>query len=185
MKPDWTELRARAFEVIKQKSFRRGRVKLASGKESQYYLDMKPSMFDPEGAGALAGLVMHRLEDVDAELIGGLEMGAVPLVATIVMHSRVVGRPLPGFFVRKSVKDHGTQRLIEGNEVAGKNVVVLEDVTTTGESAMMAVRAARKAGANVTLVLSIVDRQEGAAELFKSSGIPFQHLFTADEFLKA
>jgi orotate phosphoribosyltransferase len=160
-------------------------VKLASGKESEYYLDMKPSMFDPEAAGLLARLVMHRLEDVEADLIGGLEMGAVPLVSTIVMCSRDMGRPLPGFFVRKFVKDHGTQRLIEGNSVAGKNVVVLEDVTTTGESAMIAVRAVRQAGADVTLVLSIVDRLEGAAELFKTEGIAFQHLFTADEFLTA
>jgi orotate phosphoribosyltransferase len=185
MKPDWTELRARAFAIIRQRSFRRGRVKLASGKESEYYLDMKPSMFDPEASGLLAKLVMHKLEDVEADLIGGLEMGAVPLISTIVMHSRDAGRSLPGFFVRKSVKDHGTQRLVEGNDVAGKKVVVLEDVTTTGESAMAAVRAAQKAGANVTLVLSIVDRREGAAEFFRAQGIPFQHLFTADEFLRA
>jgi orotate phosphoribosyltransferase len=185
MKPDWVEIRARAFAIIRQRSFRRGRVRLASGKESEYYLDLKPSMFDPEGAGLLACLVMHELEGVEVDLIGGLEMGAVPLVSTIVMHSFDAGRPLPGFFVRKSVKDHGTQRLVDGNDVAGKKVVVLEDVTTTGESAMAAVRAAQKAGAAVTLVLSIVDRQEGAAEFFRNHGVPFGHLFTADEFLKA
>jgi orotate phosphoribosyltransferase len=185
MKPDWTEIRVKALAIIRQRSFRRGRVKLASGKESEYYLDMKPSMFDPEAVGLLARLVMRKLKDTDVDMVGGLEMGAVPLVATVVMHSRDAGRPLPGFFVRKTVKDHGTQKLVEGGDVAGKNVVVLEDVTTTGESAMTAVRAAQKAGATVTLVLSIVDRQEGATEFFKAQGIPFGHLFTAEEFLKA
>ncbi|HXF52908.1 MAG TPA: orotate phosphoribosyltransferase [Hyphomicrobiaceae bacterium] len=185
MKQDLSESRARAFAIIKQRSFRRGRVKLASGKESEYYLDLKPTMFHPEGAGLLARLVLHRLEGVDVDLIGGLEMGAVPLIATVVMCSGEAGRPLPGFFVRKNVKDHGTRRLVEANEVAGKKVVVLEDVTTTGESAMAAVRAARDAGASVVLVLSVVDRQEGATEFFRKQGISFSHLFTADEFLKA
>jgi len=185
MEPDWAALRARALEIIKQRSFRRGCIKLASGKESEYYLDMKPTMFDPEGSGLLAKLVMSKLEGVEVDLVGGLEMGAVPLVSNIVMHGATIGRPMPGFFVRKSVKEHGTQRRIEGNDLAGKNVVVLEDVTTTGESAMAAVRAAQQAGASVTLVLSIVDRQEGAASFFKAQGIPFAHLFTADEFLRA
>jgi len=185
MNEDLSRSRARAFAIIKQRSFRRGRVKLASGKESDYYLDLKPTMFDPEGAGLLARLVMQRLQGVDADLIGGLEMGAVPLVATVVMWSREAGRPLPGFFVRKTVKDHGTRKLVEANEVAGKKVVILEDVTTTGESAMAAVRAAQQAGATVTLVLSIVDRQEGAAEFFQRQGVSFAHLFAADEFLKA
>jgi orotate phosphoribosyltransferase len=95
-------------------------------------------------------------------------------------------RPLPGFFVRKSAKDHGTKKLIEGtSDIAGKNVVILDDVTTKGGSAMLAVRAAQDAGAIVTLVLSVVDRQEGAAKLFTDAGIPFQHLFTADELLKS
>jgi orotate phosphoribosyltransferase len=177
--------RAKTFNLIKEKSFFKGRFTLASGKVSDYYLDMKPTMFDPDGARLLTELVLSRLEGAAVDLIGGLEMGAVPLISNVVMRSLATHRPIPGFFVRKSVKDHGTKKLIEGtNDIAGKSVVILDDVTTTGESAMVAVWAARKAGATVALVLSVVDREEGAAQLFKKEGVPFAHLFTAREFLK-
>jgi orotate phosphoribosyltransferase len=185
VKQQSTTTRKKVFDLIRAKSFSRGHYVLASGKETHYYLDMKPTMFDPEGARLLTELVLSRLEGIKVDLIGGLEMGAVPLISTIVVRSAISGRSLPGFFVRKSVKDHGTKRLIEGTgAIAGKNVVILDDVTTTGESAMIAVWAAQKAGASVTLVLSIVDRQEGATNLFKKEGVPFAYLFTADEFLK-
>jgi orotate phosphoribosyltransferase len=92
-------------------------------------------------------------------------------------------RPLPGFFVRKEVKDHGTKKRVEAaGDISNKNVVILEDVTTTGDSAMHAVDAARSAGANVVLVLSMVDRDEGALEFFKQQGIPFDWLFRVGEF---
>jgi orotate phosphoribosyltransferase len=178
--------RAKAFHLIKEKSFFKGSFTLASGKVSNYYLDMKPTMFDPEGALLLADLVLSHIEGVGADLIGGLEMGAVPLISTVAMRSAMVGRPLPGFFVRKSVKDHGTKKLVEGiSSVKGKRVVILDDVTTTGASAMIAVEAARKAGATVVLVLSVVDRQEGATEFYKEVGIPFAQLFTAGDFLRS
>jgi orotate phosphoribosyltransferase len=145
---------------------------------------MKPTMFDPQGALLLADLVLDRLEKVDVDLIGGLEMGAVPLISTIAMRSAMRGRPLPGFFVRKAAKDHGTRRRIEGtSEIAGKRVAILEDVTTTGESAMAAVRAAEAAQARVMLVLTMVDRAEGAAEFFAAAALPFAQLFSAREFL--
>jgi len=176
----------KAFDLIKEKSFFKGHFTLASGKVSDYYLDMKPTMFDPDGSRLLTELVLSRLEGIAVDLIGGLEMGAVPLISNIVMRSATMDRPIPGFFVRKSVKDHGTKKLIEGtSDIAGKSVVILDDVTTTGESAMVAVWAARNAGANVTLVLSVVDREEGAAQLFKKEGVLFDHLFTASAFLKS
>ena len=96
----------------------------------------------------------------------------------------VNGRPIPGFFVRKTVKDHGTKKLIEGTgDLSGKSVVIVEDVTTTGQSAMQAVSALREAGAKIALVISIVDRQQGAVELYKEAGIAFQSLFTSGDFL--
>lgn len=180
------DLRNRAFNLINSKSFFRGEFKLASGNVSNYYLDMKPTMFDPYGSQALADLVLDRLSGTDVELVGGLEMGAVPLISTINLLSAIRGWPLPGFFVRKSVKDHGTKKLVEGqSDIRGKKVVILDDVTTTGESAKIAVDAAVASGAEVVLVLSVVDRQEGATEFFAKHGIPFACLFTADEFLKA
>ncbi len=180
------DARARLFDIIKSKSFARGHVVLASGQESDHYFDMKPSMFDPEGADLLAELIFARLAGVEADIVGGLEMGAVPLITPISIASRRAGRPLPGFFVRKTVKDHGTKKLVEGlSDIKGKRVVIVEDVTTTGGSAMKAVEALTAAGATVTLVISILDREQNAAKLYADAGIPFASLFKASEFLNA
>ena len=128
-------------------------------------------MFNPKGAKLLAELIFERLENEKVDFIGGLEMGAVPLISPFNMLSFEKGRPIPGFFVRKNVKEHGTKKLIEGvyGGLKDKNVVILDDVTTTGGSAMQAVKAVQEVGANVTLVLTIVDREEGAADFYKSS----------------
>jgi orotate phosphoribosyltransferase len=180
-------IRTRAFELIKQRSFARGRFVLVSGKETNYYLDMKPTMFHPEGAALLAELVLQRIKDLNVDYVGGLEMGAVPLVAAVTTMSHVAERPVTGFFVRKDVKGHGTKKKVEAlsGSLQGKNVVILEDVTTTGDSALKAVEAAREQGARIVLVLSIVDREEGAAEAYAKAGIPFDWLFRASEFLAA
>jgi orotate phosphoribosyltransferase len=178
------EQRDRLFALLKEKAFRRGRVVLASGRESDYYFDMKPAMLDPDGASLMADLILQQIQDVKADCVGGLEMGAVPLIAPVAIQSRKFGRALPGFFVRKTVKDHGTKKRVDGNDIAGKTVVILEDVTTTGASAMDAVNTVTEAGAKVALVLSILDRGEGAAELYAKAGIPFKSLFTAEEFLR-
>ena len=177
--------RDKLFELLKTRAFRRGRIVLASGRESDFYFDMKPAMLDPEGAALLAELIMQALDDVEADLVGGLEMGAVPLIAPVAMRSRDFGRSLPGFFVRKAVKDHGTKKRVDGNDVAGKAVVILEDVTTTGGSALDAVQAVREAGGTVALVLTILDRGEGAEAVFKEAGVKFKSLFKAQEFLAA
>ncbi|HXG78972.1 MAG TPA: orotate phosphoribosyltransferase [Methyloceanibacter sp.] len=179
------DARKKLFALLKEKAFRRGRVVLASGRESDYYFDMKPAMLDPEGAALLAELILLEIQGIRADCVGGLEMGAVPLIAPVAMQSRKFGRPLPGFFVRKTVKDHGTRKRVDGNDIAGKSVIILEDVTTTGTSAMDAVKAVTEAGAKVSLVISILDRGEGAAELYAKAGIPFKSLFRAEEFLSA
>ena len=177
------ERRNRLFMLLQARAFRRGRVILASGKESDYYFDMKPAMLDPDGAELMADLILHELQGIEADAVGGLEMGAVPLIAPVAMKSRAYGRYLPGFFVRKAVKDHGTKKRVDGNDISGKTVVILEDVTTTGGSAMDAVQAVRDAGAKVSLVISILDRGEGAAALYAEAGVPFKSLFTAEEFV--
>jgi len=179
------ERRNMLFMLLRERAFRRGRVVLASGKESDYYFDMKPAMLDPDGAALMAELILKELQGVTADAVGGLEMGAVPLIAPVAMKSPEFGRYLPGFFVRKAVKDHGTKKRVDGNDIAGKSVVILEDVTTTGASAMDAVKAVEEAGAKVTMVISILDRGEGAAELYAKAGVPFKALFKAEEFLGA
>ena len=181
------EIRAKLFALINARSFGRGRIVLASGRVSDFYFDMKPTMLRPEGAAWLAELGLDALDDQPVDYIGGLEMGAVPLAAAMAQLSFLKGRPIAAFFVRKQAKDHGAQKLVEGlgrhESLEGRNVVIIEDVTTTGESALRAVDAVKREGANIVMVLSIVDRQEGAAENFRQAGIRFQSLFTAAQFL--
>jgi orotate phosphoribosyltransferase len=181
---DSAALRTRLIELITERSFGRKKITLASGRESNFYFDMKPTMFHPEGASLLARLILARLSRLDVDLVGGLEMGAVPLIASVSAFSHEAGRPIPGFFVRKAVKDHGTKKRIDGTDsLAGKKVAILEDVTTTGGSAIQAVEEVRAAGAEVVLVLSIVDRLEGAAESFAAAKVPFESLFNRDDFM--
>jgi orotate phosphoribosyltransferase len=182
-------LRSKVFKLIQQRSFSKGRFTLASGVESNYYLDLKPTMLDAEGADGLAELILNELYGMNVDYVGGLAVGAVSLLGSIQVLSHRKTKPIPGFYVRKEIKDHGTMKLVEGlapgETLHGKRVVILDDVTTTGCSAMIAAKAAQDAGASVILVLSIVDRQEGAAEFYEKAGIPFKALFTAREFLDA
>jgi orotate phosphoribosyltransferase len=179
--------RAALFEIIRDRSFGRGDVILASGKRSDFYFDMKPSMLDPKGAYLIAkGLLAEALE-AGGEYVGGLEMGAVPITGAICAYSHSVNRPVRGFFVRKRAKEHGAKKLVEGflkdEPLDRRNLVIVEDVTTSGASALQAVDACRELGADVRLVASIVDRGEGATETFSDRGIRFRSLFHADDFL--
>ncbi len=178
--------RARLIEIIKHRSVETGRVfKLASGRTSDFYCNLKPTMLDPEGAHLLGLLIAEALDGTNADMIGGLEMGAIPLATAATAASFARGKPLPAFFVRKQAKDHGTQNLIDGlmrgQSVKGRRVVILEDVTTTGGSSLKAIEAVRREGAEVALVLTVVDRQEGAAAAFEAAGAPFRALVTAAE----
>jgi orotate phosphoribosyltransferase len=179
--------RARLLEIIRRRSFGRGEVTLASGRKSDFYVNLKPTMMDPEGATLLAELTYEALKDDGYDYIGGLEMGAVPLAGAIAQISWIKGHPIAAFFVRKKPKEHGAKLAIEGlardETLAGKRIVVVEDVTTTGGSAMKAVETLREAGAEVALVFTMVDREEGAAETFAEAGLPFRALYKAREFL--
>jgi orotate phosphoribosyltransferase len=179
--------RARLAEIIRRRSFGRGEITLASGRKSDFYFNLKPTMLDPEGATLLADLTYETLKDDKLDYIGGLEMGAVPLAGAIAQISWIKGHPIAAFFVRKKPKEHGARLAVEGlakgESLEGKRVVVVEDVTTTGGSAMKAVEAVREAGAEVALVLTMVDREEGATETFAQAGLRFRALYKAAEFL--
>jgi orotate phosphoribosyltransferase len=176
------------FELIRQRSFGRGRILLASGRESDYYIDMRPTTMHPAGATCVGELICDALEGTDAEFVGGLEAGAIPIATAVAIASHRRGGKLQAFFVRKKVKDHGAKKMIEGlpkgETLKGHNVVVVEDTTTTGGSSMQAVNVLREEGANIVLVLTIVDRLEGAKENFVAEGLEFRAIYTADEFLK-
>jgi orotate phosphoribosyltransferase len=183
------DYRAELFELIRARSFGRGRIVLASGRESDYYIDMRPTTVHPAGATCVGELICDALEGMNVDFVGGLEMGAVPIATAVAIASHRRGGNLQAFFVRKKPKDHGAKKLVEGlpkgETLRGKNVVVLEDTTTTGGSSMQAVRAVREEGANILLVLTIVDRLEGAKENYAAEGLELRALYTADEFLKA
>ena len=183
------DYRAELFELIRTRSFGRGKIMLASGRESDYYIDMRPTTVHPAGATCVGELIVDALEGLSVDFVGGLEMGAVPLATAVAIASHRRGRDIGAFFVRKKPKDHGEKKLVEGlpkgETLRGKNVVVLEDTTTTGGSSMQAVAALREEGANILLVLTIVDRLEGAKDNFAAEKLEFRALYTADEFLKA
>jgi orotate phosphoribosyltransferase len=181
--------RARLAEIIRNRSFGRGEITLASGRKSDFYFNLKPTMLDPEGAALLAELTYEALKDDRLDYVGGLEMGAVPLAGAIAQLSWIKGHPIAAFFVRKKPKEHGARLAVEGlakgESLQGKRVVIVEDVTTTGGSALKAVEAVRDAGAEIALVFTMVDREEGATETFAAAGLPFRSLYKASEFLKA
>ena len=184
---DISATRSRLIEVVKKRSFSTGtETKLVSGRSTTFYFNMKPTMLDPEGGHLIATLILDALEGSDVDLIGGLEMGAVPLAVAVAVSSQIRGWPLRAFFVRKQAKEHGTKKLIEGlapgESVRGKRIVVLEDVTTTGGSAMKAIEALKAEGALIDRVITVVDRLEGAADTFKAAGVTFSALLTAADF---
>lgn len=181
--------KAALVTIVKQRSFQSGvEVKLASGRTSTFYFNMKPTMLHPEGARLIASLILDQLaaDGVEADLIGGLEMGAVPLAAAVAAVSAAEGRPLGAFFVRKQAKEHGTRSLVEGlakgETMAGKRVVIVEDVTTTGGSAIKAAEAVKSEGASVVRVVTVLDRREGAGEAFAAAGLDFKPLLSISDF---
>jgi orotate phosphoribosyltransferase len=161
---DTSAARNRLIEIVNKRSFSTGgETKLVSGRSTTFYFNMKPTMLDPEGGHLIATLILDALEGSDVDLIGGLEMGAVPLAVAVAVSSQIKGWPLRAFFVRK-------------------RIVVLEDVTTTGGSAMKAIEALRGEGAIIDKVITVVDRLEGAADTFKAAGVQFLALLTISDF---
>ena len=173
------------LEMIRTRSMRLGHFKLASGRESDLYLNLKPTMMDPRGARLCAEAMLARVP-ANTDYVGGLEMGAVPALAALAALSDLAGRPVRTFFVRKSAKDHGTQELVEGlsdgETLAGKRALIVDDVATTGGSVLRAVGAARAAGAVVEDALVIVDRQEGGVEGLAAHGVRLRSVFVGDDF---
>ena len=179
---DESELR----ELIRRRSFRLGHFTLASGAQSDLYFNLKPTMMCARGAYLSARAFLDRIHGERVEMLGGLEMGAVPLIAAVAALSSAQGAPVETFFVRKQVKAHGTRDLIEGlgpdESLAGKAVMVADDVATTGGSIILAVDAARGAGAVVETALVLVDRQEGAEARLAEHGVRLLAVFTASQF---
>jgi len=166
------------------RSARRGRFTLASGRQSTLYIDARLTTMSPEGLVLIGPLGLAHISDHwAADSVGGLTLGADPISFAISYASALSNTPLRAFTVRKEVKTHGTGKLIEGPFQSGDRTVIVEDVITTGSSALKAVSAVRGAGGSVVGVLALVDREEGGREAIEAAGVPVVSIVTAQELL--
>jgi orotate phosphoribosyltransferase len=167
-----TETRDELLEQIRTKAVVHGRVVLSSGKEADYYVDLRRVTLDGQAAPLVGRVMLDLTADLTYDAVGGLTLGADP-VATAMLHAAAAqGRRLDAFVVRKAEKAHGLQRRIEGPDVAGRRVLAVEDTSTTGGSVMTAVEALREAGAEVVAVAVIVER--GAAQAVAEAGLEYR-----------
>jgi orotate phosphoribosyltransferase len=169
--------RADLLQQIKDKAVVHGKVVLSSGKEADYYVDLRRVTLDAVAAPLVGRVMLAATSSLDYDAVGGLTLGADP-VATAMLHAAAAeGRELDAFVVRKAEKQHGLQRRIEGPDVAGRRVLAVEDTSTTGGSVLTAVEALREAGAEVVGVVVIVDRATGAREAIEAQGLPYRSAF--------
>jgi len=175
---DLKVLRDRLLDLLCEFAYREGDFVLSSGQKSSYYINCKPVTLHAQGALATGRVLLSMLPS-QVQAVGGLTLGADPIVSAVSVVSALEGRSIPALIVRKETKGHGTMAYIEGPLLpAGTNVAVLEDVVTTGKSAMQAVERLRGAGYKVDRVLSLIDREQGGGELYCEAGLDFQAVFT-------
>jgi len=160
--------------LLAERSARRGQFTLSSGRTSSLYIDARLTTMSPDGLALIGPAALAALDDAGwrVDAVGGLTLGADPVSYAIAYASALAGRPVRAFTVRKEAKAHGTGRLIEGPFREGDRVAVIEDVITTGGSALRAIDAVRQAGAHVAGVLAVVDREEGGREALEDAGVP-------------
>jgi orotate phosphoribosyltransferase len=179
--------RERLLKLLSEKSFMYSEeptFKLASGKMSSYYINCKKTAYDPEGIDLIGKIFFEMAEKHSPDGIGGLTLGADPIAVSAAGESFRQGKPLKAFVVRKQAKDHGTKLPVEGDMKPGERVVIIEDVITTGGSALTAVKAARAFGLEVATVIALVDRQEGGREAIEAESVPVESVFTKEEVFK-
>ena len=178
--------RERLVELLRERSFERKRVVLASGRESDFFIDCKQAMLTAEGHALVGELMFDALAELPAcQAVGGVELGGCPLASAVSLVSFQRGRPLNALYVRKAKKDHGTTKLVEGDKSLspGLKVALLEDVVTTGGSSLKAVESLKAAGAEVVGIVALVDRQEGGAETIAAAGLPLVTIATRADFI--
>lgn len=165
-------------------AFLYGEFTLSSGKKSPHYYDGKMLILSPQGACLVGEAMFDELVDSDVDAVGGLALGAIPIVTAVALVSQQKGRPIPAFFVRDEAKQHGTRKLIEGHLSSGSRVAIVDDVITTGDSVKKAIRAVEAKNCRVVKIIVIVDRHEGGSDELRSKGYDFTALIewpTADE----
>jgi len=171
--------------MLLNRSMRFGEFVLSSGATSNYYIDVRKTSLHPEGLRLISQLFFELLTGDNITAVGGLTLGADPLVAGVMWYSQEMKKPLEGFLVRRTTKDHGLRGQVEGNLAGHKRVAILDDVITSGESSLIAAEAAESYKAEVVRVLTVVDREQGATQIFQQRGYPFSTLFSIGELLPA
>ena len=166
------------IDLLKENEvFLKGDFTLSSGKKSDYYINMKKAITEPEILSTIAELITEKIADDNVDKVAGPALGAVPIATAVSLESKI-----PLLMIRKEKKGYGTSKLIEGELNSDDNVIVVEDVTTTGGSLIKAIKAIQENGGNVTRAFVVVDRQEGAIDEFKKEGITLEPLISVDEF---
>ncbi|MEZ4219660.1 MAG: orotate phosphoribosyltransferase [Polyangiaceae bacterium] len=178
--------RERLLRLLKERSFERKRVILASGRESDFFIDCKQTILTAEGHALVGEVMFDALAQLPAhQAVAGVALGGCPLASAVSLVSHQRGRDLPALYVRKERKDHGSAKLVEGDRAlaSGANVVLLEDVITTGGSSLKAVEALAASGAHVVGILALVDRLEGGREAIEAAKLPLIALFSRSDFM--
>ena len=170
------------LQLFRERALKFGDFTLASGKKAKYYLDGKQITLHSQGLRLVSEGLLKLMEGVDAQAVGGMSIGADPIVGGMLAIAGGQGRDLAGFLVRKEPKGHGTQKYIEGPVTPGMKVVIVEDVVTTGGSSILAADRAKEFGLDVVLVLAIIDRLEGGRENFAKHGLKFESLLKITDF---
>jgi orotate phosphoribosyltransferase len=168
--------RAELARLVTELCVVRGRVVLSSGQEADYYVDLRRATLHHAASPLIGRLLRQLTADWDYAAVGGLTLGADPVACAMMHAAAASGEVLDAFVVRKAVKEHGMQRRIEGIEVGGQRVLVVEDTSTTGGSVLTAVDALAEAGAHIVGVATVVDRDTGAREAIQERGLPYRHL---------
>ena len=178
-------MRQKLARILYEKSYLEGDFTLTSGRKSDYYFDCRQSSLNPEGAFLIGSIFYAMSQNMQAQAVAGMTMGADPLVTATSVVAFTKGTLLPALIVRKEAKGHGTGRTVEGlgNVVPGQKVIMLEDVVSTGGSVIKACKFVEEAGLEVASIFCILNREEGAAEAFVKAGYPLQSIFTRSELV--
>jgi len=186
MSIDKSVVKKRLGEIILERSFKYSDnppFTLASGRQSNFYFNCKPTTLDPEGMNLIGEVIFDMIKDAPVTAAGGLTLGADPIASALAVISYQLGKPVKAFIVRKDAKDHGTKSTIEGNVTSGEKVVIIDDVITTGGSTITAIEYARKAGLVIDRVITLIDREEGGRENILQHVDFVQSVFTRTEIM--
>lgn len=179
-------LKKRLAKILFERSYQEGDFILASGCKSDYYFDCRQTALHPEGSWLIGNLLNVLLADMDISAVGGMTLGADPLISAVTVISYELERPLSGLIVRKEAKLHGTGQYVEGlaNVYHGSRVAVIEDVVTTGNSLLLACERIKASGLTIAILCTILDREEGGKEHLKEAGYELRSLFTRKELVE-